>query len=38
MDLSKEDLSPPSILLECLFYRYAHSKDERLRDKTLKEI
>jgi len=41
IELARKDLSEPlhkSLLLECLFYQYAHSTDEHLQKRSLKEI
>ena len=41
IELARKDLSKPlhkSLLLECLFYQYAHSTDKHLQKRSLKEI
>ncbi|MCJ7498141.1 MAG: hypothetical protein MUO78_08425, partial [candidate division Zixibacteria bacterium] len=38
LDLSRKDITLKTQLLECLFYQYAHSKDENLQKESLKEI
>ena len=38
MELSRGNPSYKTILLECLFYQYAHFKDEHLQKRSLKEI